>query len=303
MISFVLCFYKNHHNVDEVYKSILEYVNSEKDYEIIFVNDNAPDQTWLNIKEIAKKNINVKAICFTKNYGQHNAMEAGLKLASGDKILYFDSDRILDCKFLKKADDLCDENNPLIWGEQKIKSSFIRNIFLRIYSLFLIKKYNYRSVFLIHKSVKEKIFKYFNHKEKIIGEILNDIEENASRIKCDFKNLDNKTRYNFSKLSLHAIKHILNDSKYFYLNFMMINIILGAAVIFVSIFLFILKFFKIINYLDGWVSTILLISFFGSLILIITSLIGITLLQILNQVENKPNYFVAETKNINYKIN
>ena len=77
------------------------------------------------------------------------------------------------------------------------------------------KEYNYRSVFLIHKSLKEKIFKYFDHKEKIIGEILNEIDENATRIKCDFKNLDNITRYNFQNY-LHAIKHILSDSKYFY---------------------------------------------------------------------------------------
>ena len=197
MISFILCFYNNYQNVEEVYKSIVDSIDMEKNYEIIFVNDNAPDQTWLKIKEIAKKNIKVKAICFTKNYGQHSAMEAGLKLASGDKILYFDSDRKLDHEFLKKAKELCDEKNSLIWGEQKIKSSFIRNIFKKIYSLFLMKEYNYRSVFLIHKSLKEKIFKYFDHKEKIIGEILNEIDENATRIKCDFKNLDNVTRYNF----------------------------------------------------------------------------------------------------------
>ena len=79
----------------------------------------------------------------------------------------------------------------------------------------------------------------------------------------------------------------------------MINIILGSLVIILSIILFALKFFNIINYLDGWVSTILAISFFGSLTLIITSMIGITLLQVLKQVENKPNYFIAEKQNIN----
>ena len=298
MISFVLCFYKNFQNVNEVYRSIIEYVNNELEYEIIFVNDNCPDLTWSTIKKIAEKDDKVKALCFTKNYGQQSAIEAGLRLSSGEKILYFDSDKILDINFIKQAKNICDHKNPLIWGDQEIKNNFLRKLFSIIYFIIFKRRYHYRSVFLIHKSLNENIFKYYNQRNKIIGEILTEITNDAKKIKCDFKNQDNQTRYNFFKLFLLGFKHLLNKSKNFYSIFMMMNILIGTFTVLISFIFFVLKIFNVVDYLDGWISTILIISFFSSLILIITSLMGITLMRILKEVQKKPNYNIAEKKNI-----
>jgi glycosyltransferase involved in cell wall biosynthesis len=67
-----------------------DFSSSEK--EIIFVNDGSSDSTQkilLRLKESGKE---IKIIQFTKNFGQHNAIFAGLNRSSGDYIVIIDAD-------------------------------------------------------------------------------------------------------------------------------------------------------------------------------------------------------------------
>lgn len=61
-------------------------------YEIIFVNDGSTDASWQKIGELAKKDQRVKALSFTRNFGQQMALTAGLKNATGDFIVTLDCD-------------------------------------------------------------------------------------------------------------------------------------------------------------------------------------------------------------------
>ena len=55
------------------------------DIELILVNDCSTDDTWLKISKISEKNKEkIIGINLMKNYGQHNAIMAGLKIAKGD---------------------------------------------------------------------------------------------------------------------------------------------------------------------------------------------------------------------------
>lgn len=61
-------------------------------YEIIFVNDGSTDSSWQVITEIAKKNPNVHAIKFRRNYGKSPALYCGFKKAQGDVVITMDAD-------------------------------------------------------------------------------------------------------------------------------------------------------------------------------------------------------------------
>lgn len=56
-------------------------------YEIIFVNDGSTDHSWDVIEELSKKDSNVKAIKFRRNYGKSPALYCGFKKAQGDVVI------------------------------------------------------------------------------------------------------------------------------------------------------------------------------------------------------------------------
>jgi undecaprenyl-phosphate 4-deoxy-4-formamido-L-arabinose transferase len=61
------------------------------DYEIIFVVD-SPDGTWDVASSLAAKYDHIQAIRMARNYGQHNALIAGIRAARCDVIITMDDD-------------------------------------------------------------------------------------------------------------------------------------------------------------------------------------------------------------------
>lgn len=60
--------------------------------EIIFVNDGSPGATWAVIERLASAHACVRAINLSRNFGQQNALLAGLRIARGDIIVTVDDD-------------------------------------------------------------------------------------------------------------------------------------------------------------------------------------------------------------------
>lgn len=85
--------------VDEVEKNLKE---NSINKELIFVNDCSMDNSWEVIKKIKKEKNYVKGINLLKNYGQHNAIAAGLSNAKGNYIVLMDDDLQHDPIYIKK---------------------------------------------------------------------------------------------------------------------------------------------------------------------------------------------------------
>ena len=64
---------------------------SEFKFEIILVNDSSIDSSWEVIEDLSKNNF-IKGIDLDQNYGQHNALIAGLNYTKGDFIILIDDD-------------------------------------------------------------------------------------------------------------------------------------------------------------------------------------------------------------------
>jgi hypothetical protein len=61
-------------------------------YEIILVVDGSPDGTWDVAHALAQQHTTVRAIRLARNYGQHNALVAGMRAARFDVIVTMDDD-------------------------------------------------------------------------------------------------------------------------------------------------------------------------------------------------------------------
>lgn len=74
----------------EAMKPVREKIPEQ--FEFIFVDDGSKDKTLSIIKDLAKKDKQVRFISFSRNFGKEAAMYAGLKAATGDLVSLMDVD-------------------------------------------------------------------------------------------------------------------------------------------------------------------------------------------------------------------
>ena len=93
-VSVVLPVFNESENINELYKRLIAVLSIElcQDFELIFVDDGSSDDSWHMIKTLAKKDNKIKAIRFSRNFGHHIALTAGLDISSGEAVLTMDSD-------------------------------------------------------------------------------------------------------------------------------------------------------------------------------------------------------------------
>lgn len=60
--------------------------------ELIFVNDASPDNSWTIIKELSSQQPWIRGIDMARNFGQHNALLAGIRAARYNTIVTMDDD-------------------------------------------------------------------------------------------------------------------------------------------------------------------------------------------------------------------
>ena len=92
-LSIIVPCYNEEESVNQFYDELIKALKEEKiAHEILFINDGSTDETMLKLKELSKKDKNVKVISFSKNFGKESAMLAGLQHASGKYVSIIDAD-------------------------------------------------------------------------------------------------------------------------------------------------------------------------------------------------------------------
>ena len=59
-------------------------LNSQYDFEIIYINDGSKDHTLDIIRKFSQEDTSVKYISFSRNFGKEAAIYAGLQSSTGD---------------------------------------------------------------------------------------------------------------------------------------------------------------------------------------------------------------------------
>lgn len=92
-LSVVLPVYNEEKNIRLQYEEI---VNALKplgiSYEVIFIDDGSTDASRDILRDIARKDRNIKLVLFRRNFGQTAAMSAGIDYATGEITIFMDSD-------------------------------------------------------------------------------------------------------------------------------------------------------------------------------------------------------------------
>lgn len=61
-------------------------------FELLLINDDSPDNSWQVIRSLATTHSFIKGISLRRNFGQHNAVMAGLNHVSGNFVVLMDDD-------------------------------------------------------------------------------------------------------------------------------------------------------------------------------------------------------------------
>ena len=180
-ISIIIPVFNNEQTINLLYREIKKVFKEIKaNYEIVFVDDGSPDNSYKKIKNICDVDKNVICVKLSKNFGQRFATISGLKYSSGDYITNLDADLQDPPQLIKKFYDKIKNKNTdlLIAARSSVKESLFRKLtsFVQHKILgILIKEYPKEgfTVWCISRSLAQKIKKRGNKISLLPLEILN----------------------------------------------------------------------------------------------------------------------------------
>ncbi|MCC6610811.1 MAG: glycosyltransferase family 2 protein [Burkholderiales bacterium] len=92
-ISIVTPVYKAEGCLEELYARLVAVLGGiTQDFEIVMVEDCGGDRSWDIIGELARRDPRVRGIQFSRNFGQHYGITAGLDHCDGDWVVVMDCD-------------------------------------------------------------------------------------------------------------------------------------------------------------------------------------------------------------------
>lgn len=302
-LSIIIPLFNEENIAQELYKRLILAVKNDFknfNYEIIIVDDGSIDKTFYILKTLHKRDKNLKIVQFSRNFGHHLALTAGLDFASGDYIVMMDGDlqdkpeEIINLyrKLKKGYDVVYAERVDKKFGIYKKAASYIFN---KLLSTLVDKKLVINSaVFRIFtKQVAQELRKMHESNRYLLG-LFGWVGFNQAVQKVQHgERFDGKTKYNFSKQIDLAINAIVSFSDY------PLKLItkIGFFFVILSVFMIFYILIKKLIYntpIVGWSSLIFSIFAVGGLQIILLGVIGEYLGR--NYMENKrrPLYVVKK---------
>jgi dolichol-phosphate mannosyltransferase/undecaprenyl-phosphate 4-deoxy-4-formamido-L-arabinose transferase len=283
----------------EIYKNGSNYEIQE----VIFVNDCSPNpNTWNTLQELCEKYPWVKALRFTRNFGQQAATHCGLAYASGNYVLTMDDDMQHHPKNISKFCEL-NQHDVVIGKITSRKSSFLDTMTTNMKSYFDFKvlgkprNISLSSFRLIRRDIVDEILRIKNVKPFISASIFH-ITRDVVNIEFEHQSrTEGKSNYTFAK-RLKLFTLIIIDNSSLLIN-MLRRIALSTFLASLAYIVFLLFRKAILGHgMVGWTSTISAIVLFGSLNLLGISVIGEYLIRIFPIIENRQTFVVKDKLNL-----
>lgn len=276
-------------------------------YEIVLVNDCSPDGTLSVIRRLCETGENIKGISFSKNFGQHSALMAGLRQASGDYVVCLDDDGQTPADEVDKLLDKLEEGFDAVYAkyEHKHHSAF-RNLGSRVNELMTRtmldkpKELYVSSYFAVKRFVVDDMIRYENSYPYVIGLVLRSTKSITNVVVQHRDREEGTSGYTLKKL----LNLWFNGFTAFSVKPLRIATTIGvgsACVGFLyGVYTIIKRFFNP-DVPMGFSALMAALVFFGGMIMIMLGLIGEYVGRIYISMNNSPQYVIREK--INCDIN
>jgi polyisoprenyl-phosphate glycosyltransferase len=280
-ISVIIPVYNSEGCLNELARRLTDVLdNFGKIYEIVLVNDFSQDNSWVKIAELCVKYNCIKGISLRKNFGQDNALMAGLNYSSGESVIIMDDDLQHDPEDipallggLEKGYDVCYTNfrskkqtwfkNLGSWFNDKVANIIInkpKGIYLSPYKA-------------IKREVVDEVLRYNGPYPYVDGLIFRVTRNITQVIVKHYTRYAGSGNYNLRKSILVWLKLFTNFS-IFPLRIATFMGLITSAIGFIFGLIVIIQYFMGINFPSGWASLVIVVLFMGGIQLITAGIIG-----------------------------
>lgn len=304
-VSFVIPCYRSEHTLPHVVAEIEDKMKSlqQYEYDILLINDCSPDDTLGTIRRLCAEHDNIKGIGFSRNFGQHAALMAGLRHSDGDYVVCLDDDGQTPADEVDKLLDKLEEGYDAVYAkyEHKRHSAF-RNMGSKVNELMtrvmLDKpaKLSVSSYFAVKRFVVQDMIKYENSYPYVIGLVLR-ATKNITNVPVNHREREEgSSGYTLKKL----LGLWLNGFTAFSVKPLRIATAVGGAS---ACFGFLYGIYTIVKRLVnpdvpmGFSSLMAVLVFFGGMIMVMLGLIGEYVGRIYISLNNSPQYVIRELIN------
>ena len=178
-ISVVIPVYNSESILPKLVARLIEALKDiSSNYEILLINDGSQDESWNTIQKLSDENRQVRGVNLRRNYGQHNALLCGIRLAQHDVIITMDDDLQHPPEEIYKLVQRLNEGYDVVYGiPAKLVHSSWRNFSSRFTKRFLgrilgVEGIKYISAFRAFKKELRTAFDQFDSPNVIIDSLL-----------------------------------------------------------------------------------------------------------------------------------
>jgi len=298
-ISVVIPVYKAEDFIHELYTRIRASLETiTEDFEIILVEDCGGDRSWEIIEELAQKDKRVKGIQFSRNFGQHYGITAGIDHCVGDWVV------VMDCDLQDRPEEIprlyskTQEGYDIVLARRmERKHHFLRRftscLFYKAFNYFSGMNYDSRvGNFRIVSSKVIANFKAMKEQLRFFGGLIDWMGFPTVSIDVQHaERYEGKSTYTFKKLWKLATETIIAYSD----KPLRLAIRLGFVMSFLSFIYGVYYLLRALLYdspVLGWSSLIVSLYFIGGVIIGVLGIIGIYLGKTFDETKKRPLYII-----------
>jgi len=303
-ISVILSFRNEADNIPALVSRLTIALTNYHDYELIFIDDCSTDNSLNILSLLAKSNKKIKIIRMSRRFGVSPCVIAGMKYASGDALIYMDSDlqdppEVIPSmveKFLSGA-DVVHTVRTKRHGENKVKLFLTKRAYLLINLISEISLLaNCGDFKLLSKRAANEVIS-INDFDPYLRGLCAWVGFNQTFIEYE-RDARFSGATKFSLLtSLNPYKELVRGITSFSLAPLYFALFLGfiiSAISFASLAWVIATKIMGLN-LPGWTAVMAIISLTSGISLLTVGIVGIYVGKIYHQVLNRPKYIVENT--------
>jgi len=301
-LSVVTPVYRAEGCLEELYRRLEAALSTiTQDFEIVMVEDCGGDRSWEIIQALARRDARVKGIQFSRNFGQHYGITAGLDYCDGEWVV------VMDCDLQDRPEEIprlyakAQEGYDVVLARRGRRAHGVGKrlmswLFYRLFSWLADTEYDgdagnfriiSRQVVLNCRRMREQL-RFFGGLINWMGFPTASVEvEHASRH-------TGGSTYTFAKLWTLASDTIIAYSD----KPLRLSVRFGFILSFLAFAYGVTILIRALLYgspVEGWPSLIVSIYFIGGIIISILGIMGIYLGKTFEEAKKRPLYIVSKT--------
>ena len=301
-LSFIIPCYRSEHTLPAVIEELERTMarRPETDYEIVLTDDCSPDAVWQVIEKLAANNSRIKALQFTRNFGQHSALLAGMSVMTGDAAFCLDDDGQAPLDELFKLVDELDRGYDVVFGAYpQIKQTLFRR-----FGSWMNKKMaeslldwprdvQATSFFICRRAIVEEMLKYDKPYPYLDGLIIRATKNIGHVLVHQRERASGSSGYTLGKL----LKLWLNGFTAFSVKPLRAASLCGglfAVIGFIWMLVIVIVRLTDATVIEGWTTIMAVLLLVGGLLMVMLGLIGEYIGRIYICINNSPQYVIRQ---------